>query len=180
MRLAFALLLALAALAAPPLAAETIEGRARVVDGDTIEIGRTTIRINAIDAPEEGQTCEDWRCGAAATSRMAALVAGAAVRCNGLGLDRYDRTLATCFVGSADIGAAMVREGYAWAFVRYSGVYAAEEAAARAERLGVWRYKSTPPWEFRTARWAHPPPATVASTFADADRRQDMRTLVLR
>ncbi len=43
-------------------------GRASVVDGDTIEISGTRIRLHGIDAPEKAQTCKDaggkdYRCG---------------------------------------------------------------------------------------------------------------------
>mgnify|MGYP001145629285 CR=1 FL=1 len=38
--------------------AETIAGAARVIDGDTLEIGETIIRLADIDAPELGQKCD--------------------------------------------------------------------------------------------------------------------------
>lgn len=43
-------------------------GTATVIDGDTIEIHGTRIRLNGIDAPESAQPCRDargktWRCG---------------------------------------------------------------------------------------------------------------------
>ena len=34
-----------------------ITGKPRVVDGDTIHIGKTKIRLHGIDAPEMKQTC---------------------------------------------------------------------------------------------------------------------------
>ena len=34
-----------------------VTGKARVVDGDTIHIGKTKIRLHGIDAPEMKQTC---------------------------------------------------------------------------------------------------------------------------
>ena len=43
----------------------------------------------------------------------------------------------------------MVRQGYAWAFVRYSAGYVKEEAAAKAEGLGIWQGEAMPAWEFR-------------------------------
>jgi len=45
------------AVAAPAVAAE-ITGPARVIDGDTIDIAGTRIRLWGIDAPETRQTCE--------------------------------------------------------------------------------------------------------------------------
>ena len=34
-----------------------ISGRARVIDGDTIEVSGSRIRLHGIDAPESAQTC---------------------------------------------------------------------------------------------------------------------------
>jgi hypothetical protein len=45
------------AIAAPALAAE-ITGPARVIDGDTLDLAGTRIRLWGIDAPETRQTCE--------------------------------------------------------------------------------------------------------------------------
>ena len=53
-----------------------------------------------------------------------------------------------------DINAEMVREGYAWAFVKYSTSYVQEEAEARALHIGIWQGKAEPAWEFREHRWA--------------------------
>jgi endonuclease YncB( thermonuclease family) len=47
--------------------------------------------------------------------------------------------VAVCRVGGRDIGAELVREGWALDYRRYSGgAYAADQAAARAERAGLW------------------------------------------
>ena len=39
--------------------AEDLTGRASVIDGDTIEIHGTRIRLEGVDAPESGQSCTD-------------------------------------------------------------------------------------------------------------------------
>ncbi len=44
-----------------------IEGKAKIIDGDTIHIGKYKIRLHGIDAPEIKQTCTInkiiWECG---------------------------------------------------------------------------------------------------------------------
>ena len=64
--------------------------------------------------------------GAAARPRrdaLAKLVAKRRVSCESRGNDKYDRMLGICFVDGRDINAEMVREGFAWAFVKYSQTY---------------------------------------------------------
>jgi endonuclease YncB( thermonuclease family) len=136
----------------------SITGAAQVIDGDTIAIGGTRIRLEGIDAPEAGQTCKrkwfgSWPCGSAATDALQGLLAGKTVDCRSRGLDRYGRTLATCFVDGRDINAAIVRQGLAWAFVKFSATYVKEEAEARAQGVGVWQAATMPPWEYRAQRW---------------------------
>ncbi len=95
---------------------EALAGFARVIDGDTIAIDGTRIRLEGIDAPETGQTCKrkwlgSWPCGAGATDALQRLLQGRTVSCDPRGLDKYGRTLAICFVDGHDINAGMVREG---------------------------------------------------------------------
>ncbi len=119
-------------------------GDVRFVDGDTLWIGRTKIRLSAYDAPERAQTCQDangrtWRCGAAATERLRALVgSGRDLSCAPEGTDRYGRTLATCRTDAGDLGAILVSEGLAFQYTR-SSRYALQEARARIAGRGVWQ-----------------------------------------
>jgi endonuclease YncB( thermonuclease family) len=130
-----------------------IAGRVRVIDGDTIVIGRTHIRLLGIDAPESDQTCTDtdnrvWRCGQAATRVLVARIAGQPLSCATAGFDRYRRTLATCALpDGSDIDAWMVQQG--WALAYYSDVYRPQEAQARAAKRGIWAGTFIPPWVWR-------------------------------
>ena len=47
----------------------------------------------------------------------------------------------------------MVRLGLAWAYVKYSTLYVADEATARAAKLGIWQGEAMPAWEFRAQSW---------------------------
>lgn len=135
-----------------------VQGLARVLDGDTIDIAGTRIRLEGIDAPEGGQDCAragggTWRCGQAASVELQRLIGRAVVRCESHGTDRYGRMLGICFVGATDINAEMVRRGFAWAFAKYSRAYVAEEADARARNLGIWQAPTTTAWDHRAGRW---------------------------
>lgn len=138
----------------------SLSGIARVIDGDTLEIAGRRVRLEGIDAPETGQMCArsggsgSWRCGEAAAERLASLVFRHSVSCENRGYDKYRRVLGICFVGHTDINAQLVREGLAWAFVKYSATYVSEEAKARALRVGIWQAETAPAWEYREQRWA--------------------------
>jgi endonuclease YncB( thermonuclease family) len=139
-------------------AAPLVSGDARVIDGDTIDVSGTRIRLEGIDAPETAQTCSrnpagSWPCGREAQKALARMIEGRQVACTAEGYDRYGRMLGVCSVGSEDVNAAMVRNGYAWAFVKYSTRYTSEEAAARDAKAGIWQSESQPAWEFREKRW---------------------------
>src|SRR5690606_10132769 len=60
-----------------PATGVTVAGPAKVVDGDSLEIGATQIRLFGIDAPEGRQTCARngtaWRCGEDAATHLRAL-----------------------------------------------------------------------------------------------------------
>ena len=136
-----------------------IAGVFRVVDGDTIVLGETRIRLEGIDAPETTQACGyrhvgHWRCGEAATHQLVKLIGARPVQCDDLGLDKYGRTLGRCFAGNTNLNAEMVRTGFAWAFVRYSQAYVAQETEAKAARAGIWQGDATPAWDYRARSWA--------------------------
>jgi len=86
-----------------PVAPAWIEGAARIVDGDTIDVAGTRIRLEGIDAPEAGQSCNrrdggTWDCGTEATRVLTSLINGSAVQCAVEGRDVYGRALGTCFL----------------------------------------------------------------------------------
>jgi endonuclease YncB( thermonuclease family) len=137
--LGFALLL----LFASPAVASSVEGRALVVDGDTIDVDGARIRLHGIDSPEAGQKCSkangvEWRCGQSAVKALGRLVQGKTVKCDNLIDDGMGRMIASCLVAGADVSAQLVRTGNAWAFVRYSRDYVSLEEEARSKGIGIW------------------------------------------
>jgi endonuclease YncB( thermonuclease family) len=149
--------------------AETLTGSARVLDGDTLEIGAERIRLFGIDAPETAQRCRDargrsWGCGTSSTQRLAFLIGGKLVTCRGDQRDDHGRLLGICTSGGRELNRGLVREGSAWAFVKYSSTYVDDERHARAARRGVFAAENEPPWLFREKKWA------TAAGGAEADR----------
>ena len=137
-----------------PALAEDITGKVRIIDGDTVEIAGERIRLNGIDTPEASQSCLDdsgkrWRCGREATLALKAIVGDQAITCKGDERDKYGRLIAVCYAGANDLNAAMVRQGWALAYRKYSTEYVAEEADAKAKKLGLWRGQFVVPWDWR-------------------------------
>src|SRR5690606_19146013 len=99
--------------------AVTVEGPAKVVDGDSLEIGTTAIRLFGVDAPEGRQTCmrngTAWRCGDDAATHLRALVGGGSIACSQRDVDSYGRMVAVCTRGAVDVGREMVLSGMALA-----------------------------------------------------------------
>ena len=137
---------------APALA--DIIGSARVIDGDTMAIGKIRIRLYGIDAPEAKQSClrpgnAIYLCGAEATKILRSVTRDQEVRCKPKDQDRYGRVVAICWAGPIDLNRMMVAQGWAVAYRHYSERYVQEEDAARRGRLGIWSGKFELPAEWR-------------------------------
>ncbi len=129
-------------------------GVPRVVDGDTLVIGATKIRLEGIDSPETDQIClnakgDRWACGIEARDRLAAHIAGRVIGCSSNGADVYQRSLATCSLTAENLNAWMVQQGWALAYVRYSSTYRQAEDDARTNRRGLWQGAFIAPWDWR-------------------------------
>ena len=150
MRLGGSLLAAVALLATPAPAQS-------ITDGDTLKQGGITYRLWGIDAPELSQTCPDgWPAGRMAATRLQALTAGRSVVCQEKDRDRYGRTVAICRALGEDLGAILVREGFAWAFTRYRVDYVNQQEEARSAHRGVRAHDCAPAWEWRARQRAKP------------------------
>lgn len=131
----------------------SLTGTADVVDGDTLRIDDTRIRLVAMDAPEMGQLCRfggsGRDCGERAKSALTALIGEGEVVCLSEGEDVYGRTLATCSVGDRDLGRAMVRAGWAVSYPETGGRYRIDELGARFFRRGMWASRFNRPHLYR-------------------------------
>lgn len=174
MRFAKTLPVALAALATAisvPALAEIIAGPASVIDGDTLEMTGTRIRLIGIDAPESAQSCtrkgKPWACGKEATATLREIIGSAKLTCTAQGTDAYGRTLAVCATPVFDVGREMVRRGMAVASRDAPYDYESAAEIARQMRFGLWQGEFQQPDEWRAAH----PQAMAQLTRADAAAR---------
>lgn len=133
-------LLEIAAAPADPARAGDVAGQASVIDGDTIEIHGTRVRLYGIDAPEHDQLCRDphgghYRCGQVAANALGAFIGRQAVACVEVDRDQYRRSVAVCSAGKVDLADWLVRGGLAIDWPRYSkGDYAAPKPKPTASK----------------------------------------------
>lgn len=164
-------------LLASPARADDIVGQASVIDGDTVEIHGTRIRLWGIDAPESSQLCRNddsnlYQCGRASATALAGLLWAIKrpVQCTPVDKDQYGRTVATCQLGTPgpDIGHWLVANGHALDWPLYSkGKYADAQRGAEKGERGIWSGSFVEPWQYRACVKAGGRPAACSDDAAD-------------
>lgn len=116
------------------VAGQILKGRCFVIDGDTIVIDKTHIRLAGIDAPEL-----DHPYGKKAKFALAALCKGQVVTARISGDVTYERVVAHCSLADGtDLSAALVAQGLALDWAKFSGgAYRHLEPADARKKL--WR-----------------------------------------
>ena len=94
---------------------DTISGPAYTIDGDTIAVDGYHVRLAGLDAEEMSEPN-----GPAAKMAMIRLLYRQTVVCTINGKS-YNRYVGTCHIGSLDLAAEMIRQGWALDCARYSG-----------------------------------------------------------
>lgn len=131
-----------------------------VTAGDSLTViesnnKQVLIRLGGIDCPELGQPF-----GEQAKEFTSNLCFGKIIMYRMVGIDRFDRTIATVFLeGSTEVNLEILKAGYAWHFKKYAKRqdYADTEAQARRDGVGLWADpKATPPWEWRREKRSSP------------------------
>ena len=124
-----------------------------VIDGDTIRLGDVKIRFSGIDAPEINQTCVASEgkvaCGKISRDLLIEKVTNNKISCTDEGKDFYGRVLGECFVNGESLSAYLVREGFAFAYRKYSNKYIEDEEYAKFNELGMWSMEFQYPWDYR-------------------------------
>ena len=125
----------------------------KIIDGDTIHLNNEKIRFTGIDTPELKQPCnrsnEIIYCGIQARQLLINKIGKNKVKCVREGKDQYKRTLAECFVNDLSLSRFLVREGYAFAYRKYSKKFIEDENFAKNNNMGIWSMKFEYPWDWR-------------------------------
>ena len=125
----------------------------KVVDGDTIHLNGKKIRFSGIDTPELKQTCRKNDqiifCGIEAKKLLINRIGNNEIKCVEECKDQYKRILAELFVNNISLSSYLVKEGYAFAYRKYSKKFVPDENYARSNNLGMWSMKFEYPWDWR-------------------------------
>jgi len=149
-------LLALAiALCATPAEAKAITGPAKVIDTGVIEIDGQRIMLYGVDSVMRKQSCtldgKPWQCWAAAIRELETLVDQGPTTCEVVGEpDDYNRVLGRCTINGESLNQQYVRSGFAVARPKETTQYVADEAEAKAKKVGLWQGQFVMPGDFRT------------------------------
>lgn len=135
----------------PNVYAKTIIGKARVIDGDTIEINNEKIRLQCIDTPESNyrgktQYCLDNEtdCGFLAKQILYKTIHNKKVICEYSKRDVYGRILGMCqeyrwnieWDYEGTLNYRLVTEGYAWWYNGGKECKPFKEAMEEAQKCG--------------------------------------------
>jgi endonuclease YncB( thermonuclease family) len=138
----------IALLAVPALAADEIRGEANVISGNEIVVGKKTIRLFGVSAPDLKETCDvneaKIKCGIVAWAELIKLADGQLISCDHEdlpeGAPATDKTVefGSCYIGETDLNEAMVRSGWANAVLEQTDRYEVDEADAKESGRGLW------------------------------------------
>jgi endonuclease YncB( thermonuclease family) len=123
-----------------------------VVDGDTLRLRDTVIRLRGVSAPARGAVCHTgdgtaYDCGRAAAAALGRMLVGRAVACRLDGRDGHGLPQGDCEAGGTEVNRAIIAAGWARAATGRgadSDAFADAEQQARAALLGLWRDASAP------------------------------------
>ena len=139
---------------ATPGEANVISGPAHAIDTTVIEVNGQRVMLFGIDSVMRKQSCtiggKIWQCWTSAVRDLQTLLDQGPVTCEVIGEpDVYGRLLGRCTINGQGLNEQFVRRGYAVARLSETTEYVA--AAAREEKVGLWRGEFMMPDKFRRA-----------------------------
>jgi endonuclease YncB( thermonuclease family) len=131
-----------------------------VLQGDLLLVRGQAVRLSDVAAPTPAQRCDTGHgfaaCGAAAIQSLRELIGAASVQCRVTGLEPTPWArpkpvwVGVCHAGGADLGEALIVEGYAVAAP--GSAYANDAVTACLARRGIWAWSLESPWTFTARR----------------------------
>lgn len=124
---------------------DDLTGAPEVLDGQTLVVAGSRLRLEGIVAPPPGTLCQvrgnKHDCGRISTTALMDLTAGAEITCRRREQVAADGTrYARCRAAGYDLSEGMVYTGWAEADTAQMSRYGALENAARRARRGMWRH----------------------------------------
>ena len=104
---------------------------------------------NPTDASLDRKLDTGNKVGVEAKKLLADKISNNKVKCVKEGVDRYKRILAECFVNNQSLSKYLVREGYAFAYRKYSLKFIEDENYAKKNKNGMWGMTFEYPWDYR-------------------------------
>lgn len=133
-----------------------IIGKARAIDGDSIKVNNSEIRLFGIDAPEYKQKCldknnDEYSCGMVSQDFLSKLINGKQLECFYAEKDKYDRFLSKCFVQKLSVNEEMIKSGMAviYNFSESSKKMDELEEYAKRNKFGIWQGSFELPKNYR-------------------------------
>jgi endonuclease YncB( thermonuclease family) len=136
---------------------DVIRGQAEAIESAIIIVNGTRVMLYGLESMHPPQICyidgQPWECWAAAVRQLQTFLGEAPVECTPVGSpDFMGRVLALCEQNGVSLNERYVRSGFALAIETEMPEYAAAEAAAREEGIGLWQGQFVEPREFRESR----------------------------
>ena len=113
-----------------------------IVDGQTLWLNGSLIRLQGVEAPPRGRYCrngggEPYDCGAAAVAALSEIAHGRGISCQLAGRDNSGFPQGKCQAGDVDLNRGIVAAGWAHAGADIDGLRQVE-ASARSAKRGIW------------------------------------------
>jgi len=160
-------------------AAAQFSGRPKVLDGDTLDFAGRVVRLAGIAAPELDQTCRAagraWACGREARWATLNRVSPHWVTCVPRGRDVTGTERAVCYlagIGQEDLGAWLLRQGWAVVEPGADPAYEAAQAVAQSAGSGLWRGSFVAPWAWRLGQRLPDDGASKGCSACDAHHQR--------
>lgn len=123
-------------------------GPARLLTGDTIQVGGKVFVLWGVKVPPANYTCtagtQQWFCGDEAMKSMKAFIGNQLVGCFPKATDLNGHSIGRCYVGYYDLGSRLVQDGWAIQDKNVTNDYAMVQEMARTRQQGLWSTDFTP------------------------------------